>query len=830
MTALLLAASRRFYLRHPWQLVLAVLGIALGVAVYVGVALANDSARRAFELSSDAVLGRTTHRLLPVGGAMPESVFTELVTRDGLTGAAPVIETEVLVPDAASRRYTLLGVDPIKEPYVRGLVALAPGAGSGGARLLLEPGSVLLPESLAAELGAEPDMRVGLVVDGQRRSVVVAGTVAGDAPEAPVVADIATVQVLTGSVGQLDRIDLRLDEETARRLSDSPPEGTVLVSASAAGGFDQLARAFQTNLTALGLLALVVGMFLIYSTMSFAIVQRRAVLGALLAIGLDRRQLLGGVLIEALVIGLAATAAGLLLGHALANALVDLVLRTIGDLSFSSGVAAAAPSPWIYVHGAGLGIGATLVAALGPAIDAARGAPDATMRRAALERRSRERSRRAAWLAVPVLAVGGLALAVDPRSLHLAFAGLFCVLLAGALLTPTLTAWLMKAAEPGAGRGFGLAGLLAVRGVAASLSRTGVASAALAVAVATVIGVGLMISSFRASLVDWLDTTLTADLYVSLGDGTAVDERALESIRALPGVEGVSLSRLTRLPGEQGGVALRAATPGPEGWGLDVVAGDEGALAGPSARPSVAVAEPFAFRRGLEVGDMLELPTPAGPMSFPVVAVYREYNTSGASVLIALDHYRRIWEDSGLSSLGVHVADGADPQAVGAAVGERLPPPGPARVRSTAGLVELSLDVFDRTFRITEVLRILAALVAFLGVLSALLSIQLEKTREHGILRAIGLAPRELAALTLTQTTLLGTAAGLAAVPIGGVLAGLLVHVINRRSFGWTMELIVAPQPVLAGLALAVGAALLAGVYPALRMRRVELSAALREE
>jgi len=715
---------------------------------------------------------------------------------------------------------------------VRGFVGFAPGSGTDVTRLILEQGAVLLPEPLAEEIPTGRDTRIDVLVEGRPRSVVVAGTVrgAGDDADPPVVADIATAQLLTDSFGFIDRVDLRLDEDAARRLAASPPEGTTLVPAGTDDGFDQLARAFQTNLAALGLLALVVGMFLIYSTMSFAIVQRRAVLGTLLAIGLDRRQLLANVLLEAAAMGAVATAAGLLLGHMLAQGLVDLVLRTIGDLYFSAAVTAAAPSRWIYAGGAALGVGATLVSALGPALDAARAAPGATMRRSALERRSRARSRVAAWLSIPTLALAALAIAVDTRSLYFAFAGLFFVLAAGALLTPSATTLLMRAVEPAAARGFGLAGRLAVRGVTASLSRTGVATAALAVAVATVVGIGLMIGSFRASLVDWLDTTLTADLYVSLDGANGLDEPALRAIRSLPGVAGVSLAQLARLPTEQGDVGLRAAAPGPEGWGLEVVAAAEDGLAALESRPSVAVSEPFAFRRRLQVGDRLSLPTPGGPRSFPIVAIYRDYNTGAGSALMSLAHYREIWGDPGLSSLGVHAEDGADRARLREAVGSFLPPPGARRVRSTEGIVEISLEVFDRTFKITEVLRILAALIAFLGVLSALLSIQLEKTREVAVLRAIGLAPRQLGTLMLTQTTLLGLAAGLAAMPIGGALAGLLVHVINRRSFGWTMDLVLTPQPVLSGLALAVGAALLAGIYPAFRMRRAELGAALREE
>src|SRR5690606_5403739 len=363
-------------------------------------------------------------------------------------------------------------------------------------------------------------------------------------------------------------------------------------------------------------------------TMSFAIVQRRAMLGTMLAIGLSRRELLLGVLGEALAIGAVATLLGLALGHWLARGLVELMLDTISDLAFAARVSAATPLRWLYAGGAALGVGATLAAALGPAVDAARGKPADVMQRSALERSSRARSRLAAFGALPVLGAGAFLLAAAPSSLVTAFAGLLCVLLAGALATPAAAAALMRILDAPAGRAFGLPGLLAVRGVAASLSRTGVAASALAVAVATVVGIGLMIASFRASVVAWLETTLTADLYFSL-EGDEPADALVESIRRLPGAEGIGLTRVARLPTGYGQLALRAATPGPEGFGLVLVESTQDALQRLAHEPSVAVSEPFAYRQGLGLGDSLVLPTSTGERAFPIVAIYRDYSAAG---------------------------------------------------------------------------------------------------------------------------------------------------------------------------------------------------------
>jgi putative ABC transport system permease protein len=838
MMRLLNRSSLRFYCRHPWQLGLAIAGISLGVGVFVGVELANDSASRAFELSAALVRGQTTHRLLPVGADMDEAVYREVVIDRNIASAAPIIEAEVGIAGRPGLRVPLLGVDPSQEGALRSFAAFSPGKEGGMlARLITEPATVLVPASLADELGAT-DSQLTLQIGGHQRVVRmlgVVGDIANDVQaEPPILADIATAQELTGKLGRISRIDLHLDASEAERLMAMPPDGTILVPAGAErAAFDELASAFRTNLTALGLLALVVGTFLIYSTMSFAILQRRATFGVLRAIGVTPRQLLGAVLVETATLGAIATALGLLLGLGLAGSLVDIVLRTIGDIYFSNRVAAAQPSPWIYVQGAALGIAATLAAGLKPALDAARATPSAVLRRAELERRTQRGAGVAAMLAAPLLTASLLLLAFGPKSLLAAFSSLFGVLTAGALLTPIATMTLMWTLDRGLGRFLGLPAVMAIRGVSASLSRTGVATAALAVAVATVNGVGLMIGSFRTSLGSWLDTTLTADLYISTDPAAPMpsDEDTLAGLLKLPGVAGLSLTRTTVVAASVGEIAVRAFRPGTRGWGLNIVDGaPKEALAAVADGLGVVASERLMAARQLSLGDELTLPSPTGPHRLPIVGVYRDFNTGNYSIVMSLARYRHDFNDTTLTGIGVDLRAGMDAASLEAAARASVAGTPSARVRSSAGIEEVSLDVFDRTFKITEVLRLLSGVVAFLGVLSALLAIELERSRELGVLRALGFAPRDLVSSLLTQTGLLGLAAGVVAMPLGTGLAALLVHVINRRAFGWTMDLSVTAGPLLAGLALAVGAALLAGAYPSWRASRIVLGTALREE
>jgi putative ABC transport system permease protein len=825
----------RFYLRHPWQLGLAIAGISLGVGVYVGVSVANDSAARAFDVAAARVRGDVTHRLLSIDGSLDESIYRELVLRDGALKASPIIEGEVGIAGRPDLRVPLIGFDSIQQGRLRGVQSMS-AAREDFTRLIAEPGAVLLPDALARELGADSDTWLNLAVGDRDVVVRVIGVVpnggADVQTEPPILADIATAQEVLGTLGAISRIDLDLTESQARAVGDATPQNTLLVPTEAQrSAFGELTAAFRTNLTALGLLALVVGMFLIYGTMAFAILQRTQTLGILRSLGVSRVEILRTVLSEAAAIAVVATTLGLVFGHFLAIGLVDLVLQTVGDLSFGAAVAAVEPTPWLYAQGAALGIGATLAAAAKPALDAARTAPAAALRRAVLERRAQVAARRAACAALPLLAASGLLLALGPSALYVAFAGLFGVLAAGALLTPFATVLLMSALDRALARRLGVSVTLAVRGVSASLSRTGVATAALAIAVATVNGVGLMISSFRTSLDDWLDTTLTADIYVSAGAEATLLSNLVDSgaLAAIPGVEGLTLTRTEVVPTTRGDVAIRAVQPGSRGWGLELVAGDaDDAFAALAEGRGVLASERLLFARDLGVGDELEVPAPAGLERLQIAGAFRDFNTGEPSIVMTLQRYRAVWRDYELSGVGLDLTADGDTAAVETAVRALVGNAG--RVRSSASLEQLSLAVFDRTFQVTDVLRVLAGIVAFLGILSALLAIELERARELSVLRTLGFTPGGLATTLITQTGLLGLAAGLAAIPIGTGLALLLVHVINRRSFGWSMEFTLTPEALVSGVSLAVVAALLAGLYPAWRASRIELGAALRED
>ena len=816
----------------------------MGVAVVVGVDIARESARRAFLISTEAVTGRATHQVLGGPAGLPDSIYRVLRVHLGVRDAAPIVEG--LVRAVESRRaMRVLGVDPFAEAPFRPYVGIAAGRVDIAAILTL-PGAVLLSPRTAGELGLAVGDTFAVFAGGEPRTVHVAGTLEPSdelsrrALADLMLMDIAAAQELLGRTGVLDRIDLRIAGDTSghalvERIDSALPVGVRLFEAeSRTAATLGLARAFETNLSALSLVALVFGMFLIYNAATFSVVQRRPLIGLLRALGVTRAEILTIVLGEAALVGIAATTVGLVLGALLGSGLVGLVTRTINDLYFTVSVTGATAAPLTIVKGAILGVGATLLAAMPPAREAASTLPRVAMLRSMLEAGARRGVRRAALISLPLAATGVAILALAQRSLFASFVGLFLLIVAAALIAPAATVLMVSAIRPLVSAVFGTIGRMAARGVTGTLSRTGPAVAALSIAVAVGIAMGLLIDSFRDTVAAWLGQALVADVYVAVPESNSGHARLfpglVERIEGMPGVDGVSTYRAVTLPlpdGELRLVAVRLFNGHREAFRL--LDGDGDAAWTTFARGGVLVSEPLAYRQSLSVGDSLLVPTDRGAHFFPIAAVFRDYGTEHGMAFIDRATYDRFFDDEALGSVAVFARTGVDPDSLinglrGLAGTEAL------TLRSNRAIREASLEVFDRTFAITIVLRALAMAVAFVGVLGALMSLQLEREREMGVLRALGLTPRQLNALVTSQTGILGLASGLLAIPLGIALAWTLIHVVNRRAFGWTMEMQIDARVLLQSLLLAVVAALIAGLYPGWRMGRMGVGEAVRTE
>jgi putative ABC transport system permease protein len=356
------------------------------------------------------------------------------------------------------------------------------------------------------------------------------------------------------------------------------------------------------------------------------------------------------------------------------------------------------------------------------------------------------------------------------------------------------------------------------------------------IAVSVTVGLGIMINSFRGTLINWLDGTLQADIYVSLpgpqasrASGTLSDSLIKDFVSA-DGVAGYSTYRAVDVIRAEDTYRLVALGLDQRGEGaFDFQSGDSDAIIRDfQLGRGAIVSEPYAYQRQLDVGDSISLAGEKSARSLPILGVFYDYGSEQGTIIVSRDLYNTAYNDDGVTSLGLFLGDSSQSDRVVQDLLDKVPVGREVTVRSNATLRSASLEVFDRTFKVTGVLRLLTFIVAFGGVLSALTALQMERTHELGLLRASGLTPAQLWRLVVGQSGLMGLIAGVLAIPVGILLSVVMINVINKRSFGWSIQMQIDPAVIIQGIALAFFAALLAGIYPAFRMANTSPSVALR--
>ncbi len=742
--------------RRPLQSLFLIAGVAIGVAMIVAIDLANGSAARAFELGTESVAGRATHTVIGGSTGLDEAVYATLRRDLGYRLSAPVVEAYVVADELARQPFRLLGVDPFAESPFRSYLGVGNGrepAPDFLSTLMVRPNTVLLSSVVAERYALQPGDPITVRVGADQHTLEIAGLLepadelSQRALDTLLIADISTAQEVLDRVGRLDRIDLIVpDGDTRQATLDSiaailPPSARIEQSQSRAGTVNEMTAAFSLNLTALSLLALVVGMFLIYNTVTFSVVQRRPVIGTLRALGMTGREVYGMILLEAMLLGFLGTLAGLALGVVLGRGAVQLVTRTINDLFFVVSVRELDVPFFTLAKGTVIGMVAAAIGAAIPAFEATSVAPAGALRRSSLEEGSRRALPWISGAALTLLGAGTLML-IPEWSLMLAFAGLFAIIVGAALLAPQLTLWLMLAAQSVTSAG-GVIGRMAPRTIIRTLSRTSVAVASLMVAVSVIIGVGIMIGSFRATVELWLEDVLQADIFISppsLNAGevqTSLDPGLVEALSVYPGISHMATTRgintvvYLDAPDTSPMTAIDADAP----LQVRLVALSED-LAGEDRRYRAAVGdwqttweavraggilvnEPMANRFGIGVGDVLIVQTDNGPAPFTVVGVSVDFDVNPV-IFLHDPVYRQWWEDTGISAVGLFVepdrtVDGMVDELRGVfGVQSDLV------ISSNRGTRESALEVFDRTFAITVALQLLATLVAFIGIFSTL--------------------------------------------------------------------------------------------------------------
>jgi putative ABC transport system permease protein len=818
--------------RDPLRTALTILSVALGVAVVVAIDLAGDAATGSFRSSMETLAGKTDLEIIANGG-VDERWIGRLAALPLDVRFAPAIETQAEIPGIGS--VALYGVD---------LVASA--AALQFSEQPVDPDrAIVVSQPLAKRLRVARKGSLQALLEGRPCEFRVAEIAPADSEFLAL--DIAAAQKALGRYGKLDRIDVFVApgedfasvEKTIRQML--PPGYLVEKPGSRNEENQRMLRAFRWNLRVLSYISLVVGAFLIYNTISVSVVRRRAEIGILRALGTSRWSVLRLFLWEALALGIAGAAIGVALGRLLASAMVTMIADTVNALYTTSRPAPVQLTAAEIWTGIIAGAAVALASAFAPAREAMAVAPVEAMGRGAHETRARLRWRRGlVWAALlAILAIGASQAApLDGKPVGGYVASLFAIG-AAAFSAPALVLLANRVSGAGVRRVFQAEGILAARSLTSGLSRSSVVVSALATAIAMMASVSIMVGSFRETVQLWMETQLRADIYVRPVSRAAADQHPplhpeIPSILAsVPGIAAIDLfhafeihyhgeratlgagnveivrryGRLRFLPGEDRDAILRSL-PG---------------------RDRAIVSEPFALKHALQAGSRISVPLGGRNLALDVAGVYYDYSSSQGWVILDRSTLLKYLPGQPATNAAIYVLPGANARDVAREIQLRTAGRG-VSVALNQALRRDAMSVFDRTFAITWALEAVAIVVAMLGAANSLLALVLDRRREMGLLRYLGASAAQLRRMILLEAGFLGLLAEALGLALGFALSLLLIYVVNKQSFGWTIQFH-PPVALIAGALLLVWCVtVMAGFYPARVASRLNPIDVIHEE
>jgi putative ABC transport system permease protein len=860
MLRLLTTISWRHVRHHRLRTALTFFGIALGVAVIVAIAVVNRSLTTSFQSTIDRIAGKAVLQVANGESGIAESLFPIIRDTAGVRDAAAAVEGFLPVAGAPGERLFVYGVDFLTDFAIREHQFAEAEFGFDRAMdFIARPDSIAVTESLSRRLNLPVGAAVSLLTsDGKREFTVRAllkeqgtATVFGGSFA---LMDLPVAQRTFGKQGKLDVVDLTTDDsepvEAVQQRLRERLQGAAEVERPRKRGeqIELLLTSFRVGLFFVSLIALFVGFFLIYNTVSVSVIQRRKEIGALRCLGMKRSELLRLIISEALLLALAGSAIGALLGWVLARVALVAVGETVGNLFSLMDLARGDFTVRELILALGSGVAVAVLAALHPAWEAVHVSPLENVRQAAWQPAGRgnkswpNRLGVFCFVASPVLLLSAPVFNGSVQKFSAGVAGMLVFLLGLAAFCPAIIGFAVRHFRQAA---FGLPGLswvelrLASDTLIRNPIRSGITVATMVISLAAIFTIASFVSSVRGSLLAWVDQMVTADLIVSSGARTAgpknvpLREDLVPALKQIAGIKVIDLYRLIRSSYQGRPILIESfsARDSASVRTLPMADGDgHQALRGMAEGKGVIVSESFRAKFGTTTGGRLELGTPSGKISFLVLGVYIDYSSDSGSVLLDRALYKKYWQDELLDAFDLWLQPGADQRQIIETIKERHGERYQLFISTHNELRDAVVKIMEQSFVVNYAVEIVAVVVAIFSVINTLLASVLDRTREIGVLRAIGATQGQVRRSVVAEAGWMGLIGGLL-----GLFAGTLMayhHVVynTKQLTGWTFQFFypydVAAFSIVASVLLCV----LAGFGPAKQAASLPIVSAIGYE
>lgn len=834
---------------------LTLFGVALGVAMVVGTTAANDSVLKAFDELSDRAAGKADLEIVADESGVDQRVLEELADRHELAEhVAGRIEQTTLVYEKNGEpgpRVLVLGIDFL------GDLAFVPFGKQEGAdpfadalAFVNDPHAILVSETLARDRNLRPGSTISLrTAHGVEEFHVEALLKETGSSRAfggqVVVLGLDAAQLAFAREGKVDRIDLQLPHwvefESGKRQVQAllGTRGRTDRPSQRAKSLARMTAAFQGGLSVTAVIAVLVGVFLVYNAIGVAVSQRRREIGTLRSIGASRRAVVSVFLGEAMLLGLLGGVIGVLMGGALAKVVIGQFGANVSRFFENIAPPPVRVDRALALQGVALGVVSSLLAAWGPARRAATVAPIESVKMTA-DVASRAHARRKPLAALALVLAVVAAMVVRKPTATTGLISLLCIFLAAIALAPAAIAFLSSSLAPAAQSSVGVAARLGVDGVARALGRSTQTVAALTLATALGLTIATYTHAYEKTCMAWVEQTVPADIVVSAGSPLpdryviAFDPKTKDPIAALDDVAAVNMVRAISVPYGQLRVEVlsvetevylarrseeRHVVKGPRKVPIDAL----------SKEPAILISENFAWKTGLGPGDFVELSSPTGPHKFKVVAVVVDYSNDQGWMVIDRKWSLEYWQDPRVELLHVYLKPGVDPLVASDKIRGALGNAG-VFVTTNAALKAEIRKVIEQTFGIASAAESIALIVAVLGVIGTMIATVIDRRREIGVLRAIGATRRQIVISVVTEAAMLGACASLLAMIASIPASKIFVDVVAFQASGWSVPLVFPWFTYVRVAATVTALAALAGLVPGMRASRAVVTRALAHD
>ncbi len=854
MIRLIQYLSLRHARRHASRTLLTICGVALGVAVVIAIQTVNHTILESFRRMIDSIAGRATLQVSAGEAGVPEDLWEKIEKLPYVKYVTPVVQQTAKVPQLGNETILILGIDFTGDEKFRDYrFSKNEGEVDDPLAFLNDPNAVLASEDLARRHHLTVGDSIQVMSFDRTEKLRVRGLLKAEGPARAfggsfMMMDIFAAQALWGKEGKFDRYDIITSDElpiaTAKEKLKSALGNAYKVEFPRQRGdsAQSMLASFQTGLNMGGFVALMVGLFMIYNTMQISVTQRRREISIARALGAKRSDIILLFIGEALVLGTLASFIGLFGGLFIGRGMLASVSQSVSAIFLKVNPEDIYVSPWVLFFGMLSGMGSSVIAAFGPARLAASVTPVEGLRF-----EGTKHARTPTWKSLNAKIAYVLALlcaifwvaAPHLESIYWGYSAQFSSVLMFAFIAPTLIASIWPRIQPIARRILGPPERLAFDNLPRQVSRAAVTLSAIMMGFAMVVEIDNYLGSFKRTVQRWVNQSIPAQIYVTSGSKLAhMDNRSLkedldQEMAKWPEVEAIDKVRIVDV--DVNGIQIPLLSNISEIYlahvQRDFLSGNiDEARKRLNHEPSVLISNNFERRFHYHLGDLLPLQTTKGIVKVPIIGVIEDYISDRGLLIMGRAPFIQFFDDRLVDSFDLYLRDKSKVEEVR------------QRVLSTVGKKfelfaltneELKTEVFrviDETYRIIKVMELIAVIVAVLGVINTLLASVLEKTREIGVLRALGATRKQVARMVTAEGSYLAIGGMLLGFLLGILLTQIIFTVIIPQATGWRFALRIAYGRIFAGAIAGLLLSFLASYFPARVASRLNVVKAIEYE